>query len=231
MPTITSQTASAILGVSAREVRRLAAEGRLQGARRIGGTLVLDSQAVHRLAQEPRRRGRPWSERVAWAALRLLSGEAAPWLSPSERSRLKHRLGKTTAADLQYLASRRARVQFFRARPAVLPKLAECVVPTGSSALSARQLHELGLSAADDNLEGYVPASELTALQATFGLIEDPSGNVCLHAVTVEDAFLTGATARAAIMLDLAASLDTRESAVGRREITTLIHGMTSRGR
>lgn len=230
MPAITSQTASAILGVSPREVRRLAAAGKLQGARHLGRALVLDSEAVQRLAREPRRRGRPWSERVAWAALSLLSGGDAAWLSSAERSRLKRRLRKTTVDDLQYLASRRARVLVFRARPTVLPDLTGYVVPTGASALSAMQLRELGLTAADRNLDGYVPAVELARLQGKFGLIEDSSGNVTLRAVTVEDAFSGGVAPPAAIMLDLAGSLDTRESAAGRRETAALIKKMVSRG-
>ena len=230
MPAMTAQTASAILGVSPREVRRLAAEGRLQGARHLGRTLVLDSDAVHRLAREPRRRGRPWSERVAWAALSLLSGGGAAWLSSAELSRLKGRLRKTAVDDLQYLATRRARVLLFRARPTVVSDLAGYLVPTGASALSVTQLRELGLTAADHNLDGYVPAGELAELQAKFGLIEDASGNVTLRAVTVEDAFSGGVAPRAAIMLDLASSLDTRESAAGRRETTVLIANMVNRG-
>jgi excisionase family DNA binding protein len=230
MPAMTSETASALLGVSPREVRRLAAQGRLPGARYLGRTLVLDSEAVHRLAREPRRRGRPWSERVAWAALSLLSGGAAAWLSSAELSRLKHRIRKIAVDDLRYLASRRAGVLVFRAHPAVLPALAGYVVPTGASALSAAQLRELGLTDADRHLDGYVPASELAGVQAKYGLVEDPSGNVTLRAVTVEDAFSGGVAPRAAIMMDLAGSLDTRESAAARREIGTMIKNTTSRG-
>lgn len=230
MPAMTSQTASTILGVSPREVRRLAAEGRLQGARHLGHTLVLDSEAVHRLAREPRRRGRPWSERIAWAALSLLSDGDAAWLSSGELSRLKRRLRKSTADDLRYFAARRARVLVFRARPSVLSDLAGYIVPTGVSALNATQLRELGLTAADRNLDGYVPVSELAGLQKKFGLVEDPSGKVTLRAVTVEDAFSGGEAPRAAIMLDLASSLDTRESAAGRHETAALIKNMVSRG-
>jgi hypothetical protein len=128
-------------------VRRLAAEGEIQGARRLGRTLVLDSEPVHPLAREPRRRRRPWSERVAWAALRLLSGGGAAWLSSAELSRLKRRLQKTTVDNLQYLAARRARVLVFRARSTVLPDLAAYLVPTRASALSATRLRVLGLTA------------------------------------------------------------------------------------
>ncbi|KLO41456.1 hypothetical protein ABW17_14140 [Mycobacterium nebraskense] len=223
MTDITSHVASGILGVSPHEVRRLAAEGRIQGSHYIGRTLVLDAAAVHRLAREQRQPGRPWSARVAWAALNLLSGKEARWLSPSERTRLMHRLRKITAEELEYLAMHRAWVRRFRGRTSTLDDLESYIVPTGGSALDDTQLGLLGLAGATRSLDGYVPLSELEILQEKFGLIEDPSGNVTLRGVSVEDAFEDGITPRAAVFLDLAGSLNTRESAAGLREATTLI--------
>lgn len=226
MADITSHVASGILGVSPREVRRLAAEGRIQGSRYMGRTLVLDAAAVHRLARERRRPGRPWSERVAWAALNLLSGKEAGWLSSAERTRLMHRLRKTTADELEYLAMRRARVRRFRGRESALDDLGAHIVPTGGSAVDDTQLRLLGLAGATrrlGRLDGYLPLPELETLQENLGLIEDPSGNVTLRGVSVEDAFADGITPRAAVFLDLAGSLNTRESVTGLREVATLI--------
>ena len=227
MSQISSQTAAEILGVSAHEVRRLAAEGRFEGTRYVGRSLLLESEAVHRLARHHRRRGRPWSERVAWAALSLLSGKGAMWLSSSERARLKHRLRNTSAADLPHLAMRRAEVRHFRARTPSLQDLAELIVPTATSALDETQ-QQLGLTDAHRHVDGYVPVNELVSLQARFGLIEDPKGNVTLRTVTVEDAFVGGAAPRAAVALDLAGSLSTRESAAGTREVAALLEQVKS---
>lgn len=223
MADITSHVASGILGVSPREVRRLAAEGRIQGSRYMGRTLVLDAAAVHRLARERRRPGRPWSERVAWAALNLLSGKEAGWLSSAERTRLMHRLRKTTAEELEHLAMRRARVRRFRGRESALDDLGAHIVPTGGSAVDDTQLRLRGLAGATRRLDGYLPLPELQTLRENFGLIEDPSGNVTLRGVSVEDAFADGITPRAAVFLDLAGSLNTRESVTGLREVATLI--------
>jgi hypothetical protein len=223
MTDITTHSASEILGVSTREVRRLAAEGRLQGSRYMGRTLVLDAAEVHRLARGQRRRGRPWSERVAWAALNLLSGKEAGWLSSAERTRLRHRLRRTTAEELEYLAMHRARVRRFRGRESALDELGAYIVPTGGSALDDAQLRPLGLAAAARHLDGYVPLSELEILQEKFGLVEDPSGNVTLRAVSVEDAFDDGTAPHAAVFLDLAGSLNTRESVAGLRGADSLI--------
>lgn len=223
MTDITSHVAAGILGVSAREVRRLAAEGRIQGSRYMGRTLVLDAAEVHRLARVRRRRGRPWSERVAWAALNVLSGKEVGWLSSPERTRLMHRLRRVTAEDLDHLAAHRARVRRFRGRESTLDDVGSHIVPTGSSALDDAQLRLLGLTRATRHLDGYVPLSEMEILQEKFGLVEDPSGNVTLRGVSVEDAFEDGVTPRAAVFLDLAGSLNTRESVAGLQEVGTLI--------
>ncbi|WP_156658013.1 hypothetical protein [Mycobacterium kyorinense] len=63
----------------------------------------------------------------------------------------------------------------------------------------------------------------METLQEKFGLVEDPSGNVTLRGVSVEDAFEDGITPRAAVFLDLAGSLNTRESVAGLQEAATLI--------
>jgi hypothetical protein len=223
MTDVTSHVASGILGVSPREVRRLAAEGRIQGSHYVGRTLVLDAAEVHRLARAQRRRGRPWSERVAWAALNLLSGREAGWLSAAERTRLMHRLRRVTTEELEHLAMHRASVRRFRGRESALNDLESCIVPTAGSALDDAQLRRLGLAGATEGLDGYAPLSELEILLEKFGLVEDPSGNVTLRGVSVEGAFEDGVTPRAAVFLDLAGSLNTRESAAGLREAGTLI--------
>lgn len=223
MTDMTSRDASGILGVSPREVRRLAAEGRIQGSHYVGRTLVLDAAEVHRLAHGHRRPGRPWSERVAWAALNLLSGREASWLSAAERTRLMHRLRRITAEDLEHLAMHRARVRRFRGRESTLDDLESYIVPTGNSALDDAQLGLLGLAGAAHGLDGYAPLSEFGSLLEKFGLIEDPAGNVTLRGVSVEEAFEDGVTPRAAVFLDLAGSLNTRERVAGLREASTLI--------
>jgi hypothetical protein len=86
----------------------------------------------------------------------------------------------------------------------------------------------LGLTGAARQLDGYIPLSELESLQEKFGLVEDPSGNVTVRGVSIEDAFENGITPHAAIFLDLAGSLNTRESAAGLREAGTLIAALAA---
>ena len=134
-----------------------------------------------------------------------------------------HRLRKITAEDLEYLAMHRARVKRFRGRESVLDDLEAYIVPTGGSALDDAQLRPLGLTGTTRLLDGYVPLTELQLLTEKFGLVENPSGNVTLRGVSVEDAFEDGITPRAAVFLDLAGSLNTRESVAGLREAGSLI--------
>ena len=231
MSDMNSVQAAEVLGVTPREVRRLAADGRLQGVRHVGRTLVLDAESVQRLVQERRRRGRPWSERISWAALAILSGEEASWISPVERTRLMHRLRRTDSDDLAYLATRRALVRRFRGRLSTLDDLASYVVPTATSVLDDAQLRQWGLTRAQKALDGYVPAGDFDALAARFGLVEDAAGNVTLRSVTFEDAFAAGRTPRAAVALDLTESLNTRERSAGLRVLGGLCEDVVTGGR
>jgi hypothetical protein len=80
MSEMTTVAGAEILGVSARQVARLARAGDLTVTRTVGGALLLDGASVHRLANQVRHNGRPWTAGTAWAALALLSGEGVDWL-------------------------------------------------------------------------------------------------------------------------------------------------------
>ncbi|MFI6173569.1 helix-turn-helix domain-containing protein [Nocardia sp. NPDC051052] len=231
MADMTAAEAAEALGVTPRQVARLTAEGRIQSARRVGRTLVLDAESVRRLAQQRRRRGRPWTERIAWATLMILSGSDVAWITPPERVRLTHRLRKAEADDLAYLTSQRAQVQRFRCHPSALDELSSHIVRSGTSALTEADLRRLGLTRAADRLDGYIPSDALGPIIDGFGLSADLTGNVILRTVATEDAFADGQTPRAAIALDLAESLDTRDHAAGLRDLTTLLGDLSHRER
>lgn len=222
MAELTSIAAAEILGVTPREVRRLASDGQLQGARLLGRTFVVDAESVQRLAQEPRRRGRPWSERIAWAALTIVSDSDAPWISAVERTRLIHRLRKSSVDDLVYLARQRARARRFRCHTTMLDDIASRVVPTGGSALHVDNLRQWGLTPAQKHLDAYLPVGDVDALAERFALVDDAAGNVTLRGVTCFDAFAHGRPPLAAVALDLADSLNTRERTAGLRELGSL---------
>ena len=75
------------LGVSARRVRAMVANGQLPAERLMGRWLI---PAVAAASHKPNSAGRPLSEGSAWSVLRYLSGEdAGPWLSLRLRDRLR----------------------------------------------------------------------------------------------------------------------------------------------
>jgi hypothetical protein len=69
------------------------------------------------------------------------------------------------------------KVHHFRCHASALPELAAHVALTGTSAIDDSEFRELGLSS---DLDGYIPAADLGAVQAKFGLTEDRAGNVSL---------------------------------------------------
>lgn len=227
---MTTAEAAVHLGVTQRQIERLIHEGQLGEARTVGRTLLVAADPVHRLARRTRQPGRPWSERIAWAALSIVSGSEVDWLSAAERTRLTHRLRRTTAPEMQHVARNRAEVRRFRSRRAsMLAEIADEIVPTAGSVESQR-LQALGLTAGRRSVDGYVPADQIAALAADFGLVEDVTGAVTLRAVTFERAFTEGVAPRAVVALDLSESLDTREQAAGLRELARILEDF-SRGR
>lgn len=107
----TSQTAKE-LGVSARQVRRTAATGRIVATKY--GTAHAFSQRQVQALERTTHRGRNWTEAVQKAALDLLATGKTAELSSSERSRLKQRIRE---ADVNVLAGQllRGRVTLRRA--------------------------------------------------------------------------------------------------------------------
>ncbi len=226
MSEMTTIDASRVLGVSQRHVNRLVADGQLDVVRKVAGANLLDPASVQRLGQTVKNRGRVWSESTSWAALALLSGQQGVWLAPSQVTRLKHRLRKMDADDVQYFTRKRATTRRFRLTPGARDRFVAEVVATGTTALEhGNQLREFGLSLARRNVEGYVLEEDIESLVEEFSMMHDPEGNVILRGVTIGDAFIGDTAPVAAVAVDLMDSLDIRERAAGRRVLERLLHG------
>ncbi|TFC12528.1 hypothetical protein [Cryobacterium sp. MDB2-10] len=96
---LSTSQAAAQLGVSARQVRRSAASGRIV-ATKLGTSHAFSPRQVPAL-ERTAHRGRDWTDAVQRAALDLLATGKTTELSSSERSRLKHRI---CASDVGTLA-------------------------------------------------------------------------------------------------------------------------------
>ena len=161
MSSLSVAEASQQLGVSRRQVQRLAAAGTLRATRGVGGALAVDAASVP--AVRPGR-GRPLSAAVAWGALWQLSGLPADWLTAVQRRRLAGLLRGVEPERLVAAVRNRASVERFVAGPRAVEGLAAAVAVTDGPA----------------DLQGYVTPARLAELTAHHPISRDPGGNVTL---------------------------------------------------
>ncbi|WP_240630135.1 helix-turn-helix domain-containing protein [Specibacter cremeus] len=222
---MTTAEAAERLGVGARAVRRLLSSGRLVKAGAAGRVLLIDTASVERLALTGTRRGRPWSQPVAWAALSMLSGLDVDWIGSSEKARLKARLRDLTADDVAILSRNRSTCRRYQGTPDAVDVLRSHLLPSGAAAMGVDEIAErFGLAVGDAAVEGYVAEGDATELEAALGLRADTEGNVVIREVTATAAFRGGQVPVAAIALDLMESPATRERSAGRRVLEELLH-------
>lgn len=220
--------AAAALGVSGRQVERLAQAGDVVVTRRVGRALLLDSLSVHRCAQMGRRRGRPWSERAAWAGLALLSGLSVDWLPSAHRARLRDRLGRSTADEVAYLARRRqVRVLRMRGWGGEMTGPGSVLVASGASVLDtdSQMAGRFGLTTGQHEcVDGYIQAAHVEAFVDAFGLVPEPAGDVTLRVISEAHPVLAGGVLPVAVVaVDLMDSLSTRERGAGTRMLQELL--------
>lgn len=216
---VTSTEASERLGVSARQVQRLIANGTLTVTGHVGRTALIDAGSVQRLRARGAGRGRPWSRKAIAAAIELLTDGSTQRLGSVERARLLKRLHTIAAEDLVAVMRMRARVKRYRASASFLGRIARDVTITGTAAIDAdvTLAHEFGLAAAGRGfVDGYLDAEVSERIVGTCHLVADPRGNVTLR-VTDVDALRDAPVSPVVVALDLAESLDTRERAAGLR--------------
>ncbi len=224
MSEMTTVACAKVLGISARQVARLARAGELTVSRTVGGALLVDGASVHRLAKHGRHNGRPWTAATAWAALALLSGESVDWLDAAAVSRLRHRLRASSASELCWMTRRRATVHRMRGWGKD-----EGLLHSGVSALRDPAMSQLfDLTAVERGADGYVHARDFADLVTTLGLVEDRDGDVTVRAVTDDSGYAVDHMLTAAVAVDLAESLDTRESAAGLRVLEDMLDAFRS---
>jgi excisionase family DNA binding protein len=224
MAEMTTAAAAEHLEVSERQIERLARSGDLTVTRVVGRAFLLDGASVHRWAQRDRHNGRPWTAATAWAALALLSGEHVDWLGAPALSRLRHRLRAADAAELTWATRRRATMRRMRGwgRDAGL-------LQTGVSALSDAAMSSLfDLSPVERGADGYVRARDFADVVTTSGLFDDAEGDVIVRVVPDDAGYAVDHALTAATAVDLAESLDARESAAGHRVLTQLLEAFRS---
>ena len=216
MALMTMGVAADRLGVSVRQVQRLARSGAIAAV----GSGLLDAESVHRFGRERvGHRPRAWAEDTAWAAIGLLAGLRVEWLGQPQRSRLKGRLRVIGADELVSAVRNRASVHRFTAHRAAAAALGERLV----TAATSPTFGEL-TPAASAGVDGYLAASDLDGLIAEFVLATDGIGDVDVTVRTTRFDLTTVAAIAGAgetlAAIDLTTSLDPREHAAAREVLT-----------
>jgi excisionase family DNA binding protein len=160
---ITVPEAAKRLGVVPQRVRALAQGGELEAVRAGGVWLIdVDSLARRVLLGElgvAASSARPWSQLIAWAAMRALDGDDGLLadLDRKARYRLRRRLNDPDPARLLAAVRNRARSIRVSVHPSRTAGLREMVVPSG---VTGAGTHGFGLTG-DDAVDGYVSADAL----------------------------------------------------------------------
>lgn len=213
---VSTVEAARVLGVSVQHVRRLTDAGELTRLARG----VIDRDSLERyIAERQGGRTRVWAEHTAWGAIALLSEVEAPWLGPTQASRVRAWMRTITEpGDLVTQTRNRADVQTFQAHPSALRRLRDELVTTDPSRLGL-------VGTQPQSRDGYLPAGRLARAIASFGLGADPGGNLTLRVTafdidTVRDIATRGVVLTA---LDAATSRDPRERGVGEQALTAAL--------
>lgn len=218
---MTTDDAAELLGVSVHEARRLARAGDLLIVERVGQAMLLDVASVHRAAAQSRIRGRLWEQHTAWAAVDLLNGGTAAWISYAARYKLRAKLAILSAEQFNALARRRAVTHSFRASGSYLADIQQSLVSSGV-ADTQRSDVDFGLAGGGERVEGYTDATGMAEVIDAFDLVVDTAGNVTVHETGFTEVLATGSSA-ALTALDLSDSLDVRERSAGLRVLDQLL--------
>lgn len=212
---MSSAEAGRLLGVSMRQVQRLASSGALVQVGAVGRTKLIDAGSVQRMKAQGLRRGRPWSTNAIAAAIDLLTHGDTARLSSVEARRLRDRLAGLSAEDLVRATRSRAEVRRYRASASFLDRVRKEIALTGvwaidnDTALAKEFSLALGRQA---SVDGYVDSTAAARLIRACHLIEDAQGHVTLRVTAIDSLMTTNAVA---VALDLAESLDPRERSAG----------------
>jgi hypothetical protein len=209
-------------GVSERRARQLAAAGQIS-ARKLGGRWLIDD--ARRGGPLRGQRGRPLSERSAWAILDVLDGALPMGISRSELARARRRAAAAAALLPDELA-RRADVLPLRAHPGVLDTLSSDarVIVGGARAASVHGADLIGLS----GIELYALRDDAAGLIGEYALRPArDDANVVLRVASRLPASLSRMASPAVAALDLLDAGDERSMRAAR----LLLQGMGARVR
>jgi excisionase family DNA binding protein len=209
------------LGISARRVRALAANGRVP-AQKVANRWLVEVDRLSERGRSAGARGRPFSEAHSLGLLFLAAGEDAPWLSAYEKWRLRRYALPRLMSLLQRLRGR-ANVHSVRAPESLVKRLASdpSFVRSGVSAAEHHRADISGRSV----LDGYYNERNFRDLVYRYALQPAPeaAANLIVRGIDVEDV-LQGRRYMpiAVVAADLADSVDSRTKRAGVKLLRSL---------
>ncbi|WP_146825719.1 type IV toxin-antitoxin system AbiEi family antitoxin domain-containing protein [Aeromicrobium flavum] len=208
---LTTQEASDLLGVKARQVRVLAEAGDIVRVAR--GVFDRTSVERHR-AERGTGRTRTWAEHTAWGAVALLAGAAPLDLGDTQQYRLRASLlDITDPSELAIRLRDRATVTTWSGHRSAGDRVREELVIPGR--------RRLGLVEDAAIVDGYLHTSRIADLVRRHRLREDMTGSITLRHTSMDLDFVHRlATLNSTLAaIDAATSLDPRERGVGERAL------------
>jgi excisionase family DNA binding protein len=154
---LTRREAARQLGVSDRRITALCEAGDLTSYASGGKGVLIDADSVRRQARWAGNNGRPYSDRMAFAALYLISGEPVPWIGRQQRYRVKGYLRDIDAENLTRRTFRRARAVEYWCRDSLLVKIGERIRISAATGELADIFQLTGV----DLIEGYIASDKL----------------------------------------------------------------------
>lgn len=197
-------------------MRALAKSGQLP-AEKLANRWFIDAGALERRIANSPRSGRPFEPRKAWALLLLFSGEDAPWLSISDRSKLRAIVRDREFEDVRPRLRGRAEVRYFaggeRARDDLVksPDLVR-------SGISAAEHYSVSLRSSRV-IDGYLPrrSAERAIYRHALREVEERGADIVLRLADFWPLNGRAVAPVAAVAADLLDSLDERTARAGRQ--------------
>ncbi|WP_353681411.1 helix-turn-helix domain-containing protein [Aeromicrobium sp. REDSEA-S38_B2] len=219
----TTVDAARRLTVSPARVRALIHSGHLEAVR-LGRDWLIEERSLAELAARPRpATHRPFSGRIAWATAQEAAGAISPWVSSSERSRVRSRLRGESPTDVwrARLGHRAASIQRFKIHPTNLAGLLEDS-RVHETALGGRIPSHLNVVGGTSLL--WCASDVLDDLVLTYGPLRSSSPNLAVRCLPAGVHLQAGAPVPPLIAAaDLCDEGDARSVRAGERLLTHAI--------
>jgi hypothetical protein len=227
MEMILTSEAAEILGISKRQIARLAASGELDSITLSNGLLQISVKSVIKRKKFSSQPGRPLSSESAWAIISLLSGSEPNWIDKTTRNRYISKLleivnmsEENALQKITWLCKSRSKtIKTYRTDVKYISQ-----IQTLEDEKFKRNLNQSNVIQNSNIFDSYVNTSFQSQIEQQFFLAEDSKGNVILRMTDFPlEKLSDDKILQTAKFLDMIESLDTRTNSEGTQKIFRLL--------